>query len=253
MVSPVPNTEVTGYQGVSDIYAKVKQTPFCKFIETPTVEYLFREIQPGARVLDMGCGAGFYTERILEKANYVEGIDSSQDQIVRAQTIFYDNDRAFFKVGNAESYCTEQAFDYVVGINLLHYANSTHKLSKFFTSISNALVPGGLFLGIIANPFISVESYSKFEPYGFQHVCEGPRYEGSKIVCAVKEPVELDIIYYWWSPETYKKTATDSGLDLQFLDPRAEIPPSENPDFWRFCLQNSPLMPFKARKRRRLH
>jgi demethylmenaquinone methyltransferase/2-methoxy-6-polyprenyl-1,4-benzoquinol methylase len=59
-------------------------------------------LEPGDRVLDVGCGTGFATEGLLEHTDDVWGLDQSAHQLQRAFEKFGKRDRVTFQRGDAE-------------------------------------------------------------------------------------------------------------------------------------------------------
>ena len=250
MSSKTPNTEQFGYQGLVEIYQSSKQALWRKVFEIPTVKNLLQTVQPNTRVLDMGCGAGFYLPDILASTPAeVEGIDICEDQIIAAKGSFSNQKKVTFKVADARYYRPNLKFDFVTGFWLLNYARTLEDLEDFFVSIASSLVTDGWFLGLNDNPFNSLDYYLRYSPYGFLKQCQTPRVGGSKIVWQFKTPQPLDITTYWWSPQTYRQAASQAGLALEFLYPESAIDEdSSEPGFWDFLIANPPFIAIKARK-----
>lgn len=91
---------------------------------------------PKARVLDLACGTGFYSKKLLDwGAGYVLGVDSSTSMVDAAGETFRKGGsftgRASFRVGNAfdmGKIGDEEPFDIVVGVWLLNYASSPEEI-----------------------------------------------------------------------------------------------------------------------------
>ena len=250
MTTDIPNTEIVGYEGLADTYQMTKQALWREVFENSTVEFLLREITPGSRVLDLGCGGGFHIRSILERKTSVEAIDLSQDQIALAKKEFADIAQVTFRVADARYYRPSQTFDVVTGFWLLNYAASQNALKDFFETIAASLKPDGLFLGINDNPFNSEQTYPGYQKYGFVKECETPRIEGSRVVWALTEPVKMKITNYWWSPQTYRNAALAAGLELEFLAPHKALSVAANHEFWDVFQDDPPFIAIKARNRK---
>lgn len=77
------------------------------------------DLQPGARILDVGCGKGFLLHELTEVIPDVQvvGIDISQYSIENAK----EEVKPFLQVGHAKQLPFEDdSFDFVVSINTLH-------------------------------------------------------------------------------------------------------------------------------------
>jgi SAM-dependent methyltransferase len=104
---------------------------------------LFRE-DVGKRVLEVGCGIGTMTQRLLEIADRVVGIEPNLNCVRQTQALFDGHPRFSLKVCHLEE-CdpTELAanrFDTVVCVNVLeHIEDDVAALKQF----RNLLIPGG--------------------------------------------------------------------------------------------------------------
>jgi ubiquinone/menaquinone biosynthesis C-methylase UbiE len=99
---------------------------------------------PGERILDVGCGPGFYVAELLEEvgpAGSVVGVDGSPDMLALAQARCDGRTNAEFLQGDATAPPVEAgSFDAVVCVQVLEYvADATVAL----TAMCNALRSGG--------------------------------------------------------------------------------------------------------------
>lgn len=249
MKANIPNTEIAGYDYLASTYEKTKQAPWREVFELRTVRGLLGSISPGTKILDLGCGGGFYLPLILDKSPVrVEAIDLSNGQIALAQQRWKHDSRVHFSVCDARYFRPSQTFDVVTGLWILNYAKTREDLENFFSTISYTLQPQGVFLGINDNPFSPEQSYLDYKPYGFVKEFESPRQEGSKVVWVISEPVEMKITNYWWSPQSYKDAAFKAGLELEFQNPDCSIPDSATPGYWDFFQKYPPFIAIKAQK-----
>jgi len=101
------------------------------------------DVQPGMRVLDLGCGQGDLTLTLLQLGARVTGIDISPGMvdIARRRVDRYGGgSRAHFVVAPVEdSGLSPQAFDLVVGRWVLHHLD----LALAAPELARVLVPGG--------------------------------------------------------------------------------------------------------------
>jgi SAM-dependent methyltransferase len=130
-----------GYDAIADRYAEwqrgVEGDPRRRFLDE-----LGGRLPDGARVLELGCGAGI-DSRILAERFHVVGIDISAEQIARArQTVpaveFVHGD--FANVALAAG-----SFDGALAVYSLNHV-PRELLGQLFASIRSWLVPGGVFL-----------------------------------------------------------------------------------------------------------
>jgi len=94
--------------------------------------------RPGERVLDLGCGDGALTEKLVAAGCRVIAIDSSPEQIGAARARGLDARR-----GSAEALPFEAEFDAVFSNAVLHWIRDA---GAVIASVYRALGPGGRFV-----------------------------------------------------------------------------------------------------------
>src|SRR3977135_3330645 len=94
--------------------------------------------RPGERILDIGCGEGTPTGRIVARGATVVGIDSSQDMIAAARARGLD-----VRLLNAETLPFENEFDAVFSNAGLHWVRNHDAL---LDGVARALRRGGRFV-----------------------------------------------------------------------------------------------------------
>ena len=94
--------------------------------------------QRGERVLDLGCGDGALTERLVAAGCRVIAVDSSAEQIGAARARGLDARR-----GSAETLPFKAEFDAVFSNAVLHWIRDA---GAVITSVHRALKPGGRFV-----------------------------------------------------------------------------------------------------------
>ncbi|MBG6237872.1 SAM-dependent methyltransferase [Mycetocola sp. CAN_C7] len=101
-------------------------------------------IQPGSRVLDVGCGSGEFLVMLDRVGAITSGIDPAPGMIDLARSRV---PRADIRLGGAESLpWPERSFDVVAAVNALHFADDTDAALSELTRVA---VPGGRI--VIAN------------------------------------------------------------------------------------------------------
>jgi trans-aconitate methyltransferase len=95
--------------------------------------------QPGEHILDVGCGDGALTKRIVERGASVVGVDSSGDMIDAAKAAGLDAHRL-----EAEDMRFDAEFDAAFSNAALHWMLAKEAVAA---AIFRALKPGGRFAG----------------------------------------------------------------------------------------------------------
>ena len=138
-------TVAAGYDRISGRYqewvARIEGDPSDRML----VEFAQR--LPGrARVLDLGCGAGVPSTRVLAQSFDVVGVDISEAQIRSARK---NVPEATFIHGDfAEIELPDVSFDGVTALySISHVPREEH--ARIFARVARWLVPGGLFLATL--------------------------------------------------------------------------------------------------------
>lgn len=91
------------------------------------------------RILDVGCGDGFLTEKIAERSGAdVLGVDASVDMLARARE--RETDRLRFTDADVNTMVFDAPFDLIVSLNTLHWVTD---LAGAFSRLFAAQAAGG--------------------------------------------------------------------------------------------------------------
>src|SRR5437773_7801451 len=94
--------------------------------------------QPGERILDLGCGDGVLTEKLLAAGAEIVAVDAAPDMIAAARGRGIDA-----RVVPGQSLAFEREFDAVFSNAALHWM---HPPEAVLTGVGRALKPGGRFV-----------------------------------------------------------------------------------------------------------
>ena len=126
-------------------------------------EFLVREahLRPGVSCLELGCGTGEFTERLIPSGCQLSAIELSEVTAERCRQRV--NGKAEVIVGNIETGegMEGRVFDAIVGVSVLHHVN----LDLCFANTFSKLKPGGYFAFSepnMANPQIWAERHIGF-------------------------------------------------------------------------------------------
>jgi SAM-dependent methyltransferase len=116
---------------------------------------LARRVEPGARVLDLGCGNGIPVTKELAKRHAATGVDLSPVQIERARALVPD---ATFVCADMTSVdFPEGAFDAVVAFYSIINV-PVEEQPALFARVARWIVPGGWFLAVLGrDPWTGLE------------------------------------------------------------------------------------------------
>lgn len=142
MTDPRTDTVARGYDEIADRFAEwvteIEDDPRRRFRQ----EILDR-LPPGARVLELGCGAGTSDTHLLAERFRVTGVDISSEQLQRARTnvpkaefVHADMTELELRAGSFDGVAAFYSFNHV----------PRDLLGDLFSRIHGWLAPDGLFL-----------------------------------------------------------------------------------------------------------
>lgn len=110
---------------------------FVSNLGSPVLELL--NAQAGERILDLGCGDGVLTQKLMALGCEVVGIDTSPEMVKAARKLGVNA-----QVMNGEELSFNSEFDAVFSNAALHWMKRPERV---VSSVRNSLRPGGLFVG----------------------------------------------------------------------------------------------------------
>jgi SAM-dependent methyltransferase len=155
------------YDSIADAYAAGNDAaPYNALYERPAMLSQMPDVH-GARVLDAGCGAGWYTEQLLARGARVTAIDESGEMIRHARKRV--GDAAELRVHDLAqplAFADDASYDGIIGALTLHYLRDWSTPLAEFRRI---LKPGGWLLFSTHHPaadaaLFQPERYLDVEP-----------------------------------------------------------------------------------------
>ncbi len=110
---------------------------FVSSLATPVLELL--SPQPGERILDLGCGDGVLSEKIVAAGAEVVAVDAAPDMVAAARARGLDA-----RLMPGQDLTFEREFDAVFSNAALHWM---HPPDSVLAGVGRALKPGGRFVG----------------------------------------------------------------------------------------------------------
>ncbi len=159
----------TGYEPFAQRYADVVDTkPHNAYYERPATLAMLPDLQ-GKRILDAGCGSGWYAEYYAEHGASVTSVDASETMVRLTKNRLGDRVNAFCADLNKPlDSLTDNSFDLVVSPLTMHYLE---KWEPVFAEFRRLLILGGTLLFSTHHPFTDIELSDKGD-YFLQELLE---------------------------------------------------------------------------------
>ena len=97
----------------------------------------------GKRVLDVGCGTGFFTDYYLGRGAQVTGLDITSASIERLRARF---PRASFVLADVSEASLEERYDVVNAFDVLYHITDDDRWGAAVRNLAAAVAPGGVLL-----------------------------------------------------------------------------------------------------------
>ncbi len=107
----------------------------------PEVAFLFDDLKPNEKVLDLGCGNGRYHNLIKEKGSEYIGVDNSEKLVEIARKKYPET--SFLKIDSLNLPFDKNSFDKIYSIAVLHHIPSKEFRSIFLKEARRILKPNG--------------------------------------------------------------------------------------------------------------
>lgn len=165
--------------------------PYVAELGMPVVELL--DPQPSERILDLGCGDGVLTEKLVAIGCEVVGIDASAEQIEGAKARGLDA-----HVMDAQTLSFENEFEAVFSNAVLHWVKQPNEV---IAGVWRALKPGGRFVGEFGGQgnveTIKTALYQALERRGIEAEAANP--------------------WFFPSPEDYRQRLEAQGFVVSYI------------------------------------
>lgn len=145
------------YQEFADRYAaEVDTRPLNAHYERPAVLSLLPSLA-GTRVLDAGCGPGWYAEHLVEQGADVTAIDAAPRFVELTRARVGDGARVLqADLSRPLDFAADAAFDLVLSPLALHYVQDWDALLR---ELARVLRPGGLLVFSTHHPVMTWQLY----------------------------------------------------------------------------------------------
>ena len=168
------NARAFNYDSIAAEYAtKVDSAPYNALYERPAMLELLPDIR-GLRILDAGCGSGWYAEQLLNRGALVTAIDASAAMVDYAKVRLDKNPSASnlsLKVADLANRLPfdDDSFDGVISPLVLHYMRDFRPALK---EIRRVLTRGGWLQFSTHHPAADAELFKTRNYFATEHVVD---------------------------------------------------------------------------------
>lgn len=136
-------TSLREYEG--EEFYTITDIPFYKYRRKRTLEILDAFDFEDKRILDVGCGDGYYSRCLKKRGADIIGVDISGSMIELAEKNTKKEGLIipYYKISGQRLEFEENSFDYVLTVAVLQHILDEHILSKLLSEISRVVVIGG--------------------------------------------------------------------------------------------------------------
>lgn len=118
--------------------------------------------KPDQKIIDIGCGTGFFARAWADKGAQVTGLDNSADMIAVAKTHPASTNPITYLVGSADNLAAIPPSSFTTATIILALQNMEH-LAKVLTETAKVLQPGGKLFIVLNHPAFRIPKASSWE------------------------------------------------------------------------------------------
>lgn len=127
------------YRQISKIVTKLNNNIHPKHEIMKYYQYFLENIEQKSKILDIGCGNGFLTKKIAEKAKYIVGIDIDKKNIDFAKRN-HNKENIRYIYGDITKYNFQENFDVIILSNVLEHIKDRKNLLDKVKGLGNIIL-----------------------------------------------------------------------------------------------------------------
>ena len=107
------------------------------------LKFIFKHLNAGARVLEVGCGNGYVTQQLRQRVAFVDAFDFAENMIARAKDLYGETNNLFFRDSVLAPQGARGPYDAVLCVRVLINLRDLAEQQRALRNISEMLKPGG--------------------------------------------------------------------------------------------------------------
>jgi SAM-dependent methyltransferase len=107
------------------------------------LKFVFKNIQRGDRLLEVGCGNGYVTQQLRERVAFVDAFDFAENMVERGKKVYGETNNRFFHDSVLNPMNTRGPYDIVVCIRVLINLRDLEEQTRAVRNIAGLVKPGG--------------------------------------------------------------------------------------------------------------
>lgn len=204
------------YENIADDYDKIVDTkPFHTHYERPNcIKHLPLKLN-NLRVLDLGCGTGWYAEQILARKGQLIALDCSEKMVNKTKARLQNQGQIVVHDLNLPlNFVEEQSIDYIIAPLVIHYIQDWERM---FKDLSQKLKKNGNLIFSTHQPQLEIEIF-KLQNYFLTQ--------------AVKDYWEAigEVEYYHHSLHNLFSAIRNAGLNIDCIEEPQPLPDLQQMD-----------------------
>ena len=107
------------------------------------LQFVFRNIERGSRLLEVGCGNGYVTQQLRQRVAFVDAFDFAENMVERGKQTYGETNNRFFHDSVLDPKNTKGPYDIVVCIRVLINLRNLEEQVSALRNIAALVKPGG--------------------------------------------------------------------------------------------------------------
>jgi ubiquinone/menaquinone biosynthesis C-methylase UbiE len=108
------------------------------------LDFVLSHLPVAGRVLEVGCGNGYVTRQLRERARFVDAFDFAENMIARARAVYGETNNRFFHGNVVEAAtCAANTYDAVVCVRVLINLRDGDQQAVALDNLARWVKPGG--------------------------------------------------------------------------------------------------------------